>query len=145
MCDFGSVHAHNAYFLAVNDNVMPAGHFVLYSSPMEFRSLRGCLVVLLGLWVVLAPAYSAAPAVAMAVQTDMSDGATGASDCCPEDDLERALCKLMCLNAGQMAIALDPGKCLSETHDNHDRRNSGEMLGMVSRPEPAPPKLNSLL
>ena len=103
------------------------------------------MIVLVGLWVVLAPAYSAATAVAAAAQTDMSGESLNGDNCCPEADVKRDLCKLMCLNAGQMAIALEPSTSSARPGSRYDRSDPLVMPGRLAGPDPAPPRSVSLL
>lgn len=104
------------------------------------------LVVLLGLWVVFAPALYAAPATAMSVQTNMSDdGGTRGCDGCPEGDMERGLCKVICLHAGQVAIAVELAMLTHNLGIQVDRERLNGMKGALPLPDPAPPKPISLL
>lgn len=117
-----------------------------YISRMMVWTGNRFLVLLLGLWVALAPALYAVPAAAMTAQISMSDdGASGGCDDCPEGDMERGLCALMCLNAVQFATTTEPGKLHGKFGSDHEPRHHPALLGRLSTPDPAPPKPVSLL
>ncbi len=100
----------------------------------------------LGIWVALAPAVFAIPAAAMTVQTGMSDDAgPGGYDCCPEGDMERGLCSLMCFNATLLATLLERGTPSPITREEYRPARHPALLGRLSTPDPAPPKSVSLL
>lgn len=131
--------------IATNAFVMLARLKRRYSQLMLGCSAYRLFIVLLGLWVVLAPTFSAGVALAMTAPSSASDDITpNGRDCCPESEAERNLCKLMCLNASQMAVALEPGKYVPKTQVVHGSSYSHELPGIVLGPDPAPPKLSSL-
>jgi hypothetical protein len=103
------------------------------------------IALLLGAWVALAPAMFAVPAAAMSVQTSMSDDAgSGGCDACPEGDVDRGICVLMCFNATLLATIAEPGKLDSGFDDSHEPGHHPALLGRLSTPDPAPPKAVSL-
>jgi hypothetical protein len=100
----------------------------------------------LGFWVALAPAVFALPAAAITVQTGMSDDAgPGGDDCCPEEDMERGLCALMCLNTAQFATMEDLGKLAGRFGSGHELGHHPALFGRLLTPDPAPPNPVSLL
>lgn len=102
-------------------------------------------IVLLGLWISVAPAFSIAPAAAMTQPGMTGLAAASGDDCCPPDDAKRSLCKVMCLNAGQVAIMPAPGEQMVRVQARYDVLKPLLMHGALPGPEPAPPKPASLL
>ncbi len=102
--------------------------------------------LLLGLWVALAPAIFAVPATALPVQTSMS-GDAGFNECdrCPEDEADSRICTLMCFNATLLATVLERGKLSSIVGEEYRPARHPALLGRLSTPDPAPPKVVSLL
>jgi len=113
---------------------------------LHYSAFRRLFVVLLGLWIALAPALSIAPATAMTAQPGMSGTVSANGDgCCPPDDFQRSLCKLMCLNAGQVAIMSEPAEESARVQVRYTMPEPLPVPGAVPGPEPAPPKPASLL
>jgi len=112
---------------------------------MAWKAKR-IFVLLLGVWVALAPAMFAVPAAAMPVQTSMS-GDTGFNECdlCPENEADRSICTLMCFNATLLATLLERGKLSYIAHEEYQPARHPALLGRLSTPDPAPPKVVSLL
>ncbi len=103
-------------------------------------------VLFLGFWVALAPAVFALPAAAMTLQTSMSnDAGLGGDDCCPEGDMERGLCALMCFNTTLLATVLERGTPSPIAREEYRPARHPALLGRLSTPDPAPPKAVSLL
>jgi hypothetical protein len=104
------------------------------------------LALFLGVWIALAPAAFAMPAAAMTVQTSMSgDAWAGGYDCCPEGDMERGPCALMCFNATLLATVPELGTLSSIAREEQRPARHPALLGRLSTPDPAPPKAVSLL
>lgn len=113
---------------------------------LHYPASRRFFIVLLGLWIALAPALSIAPATAMTVQPGMSGTVfANGDDCCPQDDFQRSLCKLMCQNAGQAAIMSEPAEASARAQVRHTVPRPLPVPGTIPGPEPAPPKPASLL
>ncbi len=113
-----------------------------YNSPIMGWTPRRIIALFLGLWMALAPAGFAVPAAAMTAQTGMSDGAgSGECDGCSENVVERGLCALMCLNAALVASAVQPDKLITDFGDCHEPGRHAPMLGRLTRPDPAPPRI----
>jgi hypothetical protein len=103
-------------------------------------------VLLLGLWVALAPAVFAMPAAAMTVHTTIA-GDADADGCegCTEPEQDRRICALICLNAAQSAVLAEPGKLPAQVHDGREPPGQPVLAGRLPAPEPTPPKAVSPL
>lgn len=103
-------------------------------------------VLLLGLWVALAPAVFAVPAAAMTLHTTIA-GDAGAGDCdgCSQPEQDKDVCALMCLNAALSAVPVDPCKLPALGSDDGRPARHPALAGRLPIPEPAPPKAVSPL
>lgn len=104
------------------------------------------LALFFGLWLALAPAIIAVPAAAMSIPMSTCDDAdAGDCDACPDADVDREVCAFICLSAAQFALPAEKFRLDAVFGDGHRRGNGPPPSGRLSTPEPAPPKLHSLL
>lgn len=111
----------------------------------ERRTYR-LFVLLFGLWFALAPAVYAAPITTMAAQSSMSDDTgPGGCDGCPDGNKAPNLCKVMCMNFGQLAISMEPVDFADRWEERANPVRISALQGSPPVPDPAPPKNISLL
>jgi hypothetical protein len=115
------------------------GHLPHYNELMSLRrSVRICLLAV-GVWLALAPAVATMPA--MAVMSQMTDH-TGDNCCdaCPDTDMNRATCALMCLGAAYFSLAPEQLNLMVALKDGSWPGSVPFLSGRSARPDPAPPK-----
>lgn len=99
------------------------------------------LALILGLWMALAPAVFAVPAVAMTSQTAMGGAPDmGGCDGCPETGLDTDGCAPTCLNVMLLATLAGEAVPPAWVEDGHWLGPRPVLSGLLSAPEPAPPK-----
>lgn len=115
--------------------------FLSYNSLMKDWTPRRIIVLVLGLWVALAPPVFVMTATAMTLHMSMSSG-SGPGGCvgCPDTDADGGLCALMCLNAALAATTTAGGELSHISRNERWPVRHLAFAGHLSTPDPGPPK-----
>ena len=108
---------------------------------MRWRDQKNILVLVLGLWFALAPAFYAMPATAMLLDAGISgDIASDGCDNCPDLDTDSMDCAKLCLMAALFAVSPHCEIFPAVFQDGHLPGWPGTLRELYSCPDPAPPK-----
>jgi hypothetical protein len=106
---------------------------------MKCRLSTRASALMLGLWIALAPAGLAVPAMAMLHHAEMSAGMDGC-DPCPGTDMTAETCAFICLSAPFYTVPSESASLLEQPDTGRRRAADSSASGLIRAPDPAPPK-----
>ena len=112
-----------------------------YYSRMNRLKPNRVALLLLAVWLPLAP-IAAVPTIAMTSEMSMaSDTGTDGCDPCPDMDMDRATCVLKCLGATYFALIPDPVRLSATSERECYLERVPYLSGRSATPEPGPPRI----